>query len=775
MCSVFQRARGLASSCGISSVPMAVDVGKSPSEASLSGKAESDGRWDCAEVETDYPELADSLHQLLGAEEAKPCPQGTESVAMSGRSHLASGVTQGDSSYHREVSSASASRFPRARASLLETETLIYTTDDDGDAHRHVSHRFLSSGEQQVKASDCWEPASSPPSQHSSAEESILAGGCHSARASRRSRKLGAQSPFSSTPELLRPQTPLSPESALRSRSASSFSSLSSEENGLSEEPSRSLPASTDVPSPAGTAARDLCCRWGAAEGRVPRARKPVSPLLDDLSIMERIRGMSSYQANYWACAIPDSLPPSPDRRSPHWNPNKEYEDLLDYAYPLKPRYKLGKMPEPFLNDSGIGLDSFSVSPEGTSRSTSIYGRGGQARGSGENGRRRFMTSTVRSSTPGPGKRDCSGAGSSYEPLPLAKASFVKSASSRPSRGFAKDVTMESAGPGSSGRPAADGRSWCTRGSPFSNYKGQAKSTNRFLPTTRVLPLRKEWEDDEEFLSLPPRLRELERLAHFLSDLSLTIRTPRHDHRNLPRHSDGRRPLSSVVAPFGEAGGKDERGNIEDYAGLWHPCSSQKPSWENTGSCGQIHRDPLRGLHLSTGLRDTLGGTYLNEPRVKGHPKKSQQSESLAQCIKMFCCQLQELIRWLYNVADITDSWVPPSPDAESLKASLHRCLEFRKDVADHRSLTESVLERGEALLDCMASNSPALKDTLGLIAKQSEELETHAEHLYESVLAAVGPMRGEDGTEDEGVQQKAAQWVLPPSALGFASQSRDG
>ena len=41
----------------------------------------------------------------------------------------------------------------------------------------------------------------------------------------------------------------------------------------------------------------------------------------------------------------------------------------------------------------------------------------------------------------------------------------------------------------------------------------------------------------------------------------------------------------------------------------------------------------------------------------------------------MFCCQLEELIRWLYNVADITNSWVPASPDAESLKASLHRCL----------------------------------------------------------------------------------------------------
>ncbi|NXQ99073.1 CEP68 protein, partial [Sagittarius serpentarius] len=483
-------------------------------------------------------------------------------------------------------------------------------------------------------------------------------------------------------------------------------------------------------------------------------------PLLDDCTSMGCLREMSSYQADYWACAIPDSLPPSPDRRSPHWNPNKEYEDLLDYAYPLKPRYKLGKMPEPFFHDSGIGLDSFSVSPEGTSRSTSIYGRGGQARGSRENGRWGFMASAERFSTPGPGKRGCSGAGSYYEPLPIAKASFAKSASSRPSRGSAKEVTTESAKPGSCGHPPADGRSWCTRGSHFPNYKGQSKSTNRFLPTTGVLPLRKEWESDEEFLSLPPRLQELERLAQFLSNLSVTIRTPGHNHRNLPRHSDGRQPLLSELTPFGEVGGRDKRGNIEDYAGLWHPCSSRKPSWENTESCGRIHRDPLQGLHLPTGLRDTLDGMYLNEPRVKGHPKKRQQSESLAQCVKMFCCQLEELIRWLYNVADITDSWVPASLDAESVKASLHRCLEFRKDVADHRSLTESVLERGEALLNCMASNSPALKDTLGLIAKQSEELETHAEHLYESALAAVGPMQGEDGMEDEGVQQTAAQWV---------------
>ncbi|NWH35142.1 CEP68 protein, partial [Chloropsis hardwickii] len=469
-------------------------------------------------------------------------------------------------------------------------------------------------------------------------------------------------------------------------------------------------------------------------------------PLLHSRSTVGRIREISSYQADYWACAIPDSLPPSPDRSSPHWNPHKEYEDLLDYAYPLKPRYKVGRMPEPFLHDSGIGLDSFSASPEGLSRSTSLHGRAGQARGSRENGLWEFVASTERFSTPRPGKRGgCSGAGLYYEPSPIAKASFARSASSHPSRGFTKDVRVESSGPSSPGRPAADGRSWDTRGSPCPSYIGQVKSTNRFLPTTGVLPLRKEWEGDEEFLSLPPRFFWLERLAQFLSNLSLTIRMLFFDHHNLLHPSTSKQPLSSRLAPFGGVRGEDGRGNIEGYAGLWQQRSSHKASWENTELYGWIHRDPPRGLHLPAGLRDALDFFCLNEPRVKGHPKKSQQSESLIQCVKMFCCQLEELIRWLYTMVDLTGSWVPPSPDAESVSASLHRYLEFRKDVANHRSLTESVLERGEALLDCMASNSPALKDTLALIARQSEELESRAEHLYQSILFFVGPGRAED------------------------------
>ncbi|NXR09986.1 CEP68 protein, partial [Semnornis frantzii] len=462
-------------------------------------------------------------------------------------------------------------------------------------------------------------------------------------------------------------------------------------------------------------------------------------PLIDGRRTTERAREMSSYQANYWACAIPESLPPSPDRHSPHWNPNKEYEDLLDYAYPLKPRYKLGKVPEPFLHDSGIGLDSFSASLEGTSRSTSIYSRGRQAQGGGGNGHHR-LASVERCSTPGPGRRGCSEASLCCEPLPVVEEfSFPRRASSHSSRSSAKDLMVESAGPGSSGHPAADGRSWCARGSSFLSHKGQVKSTHRFLPTTEVLPLRKEWNADEEFLSLPPRLLELDRLAQLLSSLSLTVRMPVQGYQKPPHHADSRQPPGSRAAPGGEACSRDRRGNAGHYGGLGHPCSPCQPSWENSELCGRIHRDPLQGLHLAAGLRDTLDVTYLNEPWVKGHPKRSHQGESLAQCIKMFCCQLEELIRWLYNVVDTAGSWHPASSGTKGMKALLHHYLEFRKDVASHRSLTKSVLERGEALLDCMAVSSPALKDMLGLIVKQSEELETHAEHLYESVLAAAG------------------------------------
>ncbi|XP_035176471.1 centrosomal protein of 68 kDa [Oxyura jamaicensis] len=726
-----------------SSVPMALDVGKSLSETSLSQKAKCYGRWDYTDIPTGCPELADSMHWLLEAEEAKPS-LALESLARSGHGCLVADLTQRGSSYCKEAPSAPTSGFPGVPSAPVARAAR------GGDSHPHLSHRFFSSEEQQqTKTMGCSEPASSAPNAQSSAEESSIADVSHDISTSQCSQR--PPSPFSSTLESLPQPTPLSPS---RSRSRSSFSTLSLEENSASEQ--QEVKQSPGLP----------------AEGKAPRARNPLGPLLGERVPVGRVRKMSSYQADYWACAIPDSLPPSPDRQSPHWNPHKEYEDLLDYAYPLRPRYKLGKAPEPFFHDSGIDLDSFSLSPEGTLTSTSVYGQGWQAQGSRENPHRGFGASARRYSTPVSGKPGCVRAISYCEPSAAAK-SASSNGTAGPSRGFPKDLRTELAGLSSFHRPDVDGSSWChLKGSPSSNHKGQAKSTSRFLPTTQVLPLRKEWDGDEEFLSLPPRLRELERLSQILSDLSLTKRTSRQGYQTPPPYSDSQ----SERSPFRAAGSRDQRERTEGFLGLCHPYSSQKPSWESTGSWSRVNRDPLSGLHLPAGTRSMLDGTCPGELGVKGRPKeKGQQGESLAQCIKMFCCQLEELICWLYDVADLTDSWVPPTPDAASVKAALCRYLEFRKDVADHQSLTESVLQRGEALLECMASNSPALKETLGLIAKQSEELESHAERLYKSVLAAVDPVQGQDREQGDSMRQAAAQWVLPPSDLGFVGCSQDG
>lgn len=87
--------------------------------------------------------------------------------------------------------------------------------------------------------------------------------------------------------------------------------------------------------------------------------------------VSSKVDTMSSFQADYWTCAIPETLPPSPNRQSPGWNPNKEYNALLDYTYPLRPGHvdcewnSLELQGDSFLKtnpnmqDSGIELDHF--------------------------------------------------------------------------------------------------------------------------------------------------------------------------------------------------------------------------------------------------------------------------------------------------------------------------------------------------------------------------------------------------------------------------------
>lgn len=110
------------------------------------------------------------------------------------------------------------------------------------------------------------------------------------------------------------------------------------------------------------------------AEPQLQGSTQPVTSGRDAPGLGKR---HLSFQAEYWACVLPNSLPPSPNRHSPLWNPNKEYEDLLDYTYPLRPGPQLPKEPEGrvladlVMQDSGVDLDSFSVSPASTLKSPS--------------------------------------------------------------------------------------------------------------------------------------------------------------------------------------------------------------------------------------------------------------------------------------------------------------------------------------------------------------------------------------------------------------------
>lgn len=113
--------------------------------------------------------------------------------------------------------------------------------------------------------------------------------------------------------------------------------------------------------------------RWGQTELRLGRGEQVGAgeTKLNTCSSVRQSRGrtMSSCQANYWACAIPKTLPPCPDRDSVGWDPNKEYQSLLDYTYPLRPEQQVsewehsevgGDCPlqtDPNLQDSGIELD----------------------------------------------------------------------------------------------------------------------------------------------------------------------------------------------------------------------------------------------------------------------------------------------------------------------------------------------------------------------------------------------------------------------------------
>ncbi|XP_051021298.1 centrosomal protein of 68 kDa [Acomys russatus] len=466
-----------------------------------------------------------------------------------------------------------------------------------------------------------------------------------------------------------------------------------------------------------------------------------------------------SFQAEYWACVLPDSLPPSPNRNSPLWNPNREYEDLLNYTYPLRPGPQLPKQPEshvltdPVMHDSGVDLDSFSVSPASTLKSPANVSHN--------------CSSTELPALPFSGAREpclkrCPlGVSQKQSGISLTSWNQLASTPKAPKTEDASWGNREAALRGTKDCPPI-GRTLSVgspqlrtkeREQPFPRLEREKKASQSVGRPTCVKPgwvSEEEVESDDEYLALPTRLTQASSLVTYLGAIPTFVNLPTgaaEEHSSL-EVSDSDGPASPTVdsSQRQHPSGTAFQGSVGQ-----NPCFMY--STQPQDSTGKSSLMGSQALGVSSGLLNTQPSLqaapdmwpFTEQTARETCPRKAegQEKASLVQCVQAFCCQLEELICWLYKVTDVADFSTPPRSSLTGLKSSLQLYRQFKKDVEEHQSLTERVLEQGEVLLQCLLDNTPVLKDALGRIAKQSGELESHADHLYDSILASLDMLAG--------------------------------
>ncbi|XP_021504137.1 centrosomal protein of 68 kDa [Meriones unguiculatus] len=545
---------------------------------------------------------------------------------------------------------------------------------------------------------------------------------------------------------------PVAPQLSSRSISASSVGSSLQDHQEKAEPQSGSF---------ANTSSQELTVPQAAPSVMEigPQLQWSSQPVASGSDVAGLGKRQLSFQAEYWACVLPDSLPPSPNRQSPLWNPNKEYEDLLDYTYPLRPGPQLPKQlashvqTDPVMQDSGVDLDSFSVSPASTLKSLTNVSHS--------------CSSAEVPALPFSGAREpclkrCPlGVSQKQGGISLASWNQLASTPRAPGTEDASWGNREAAMRGTKDCPPV-GKNLSV-GSPqlrtkereqsFPTLAREKKASQNTGHPTYVKPgwtAEEEMESDDEYLALPTRLTQVSSLVSYLGAIPTFVNLPTgaaEEHSSL-EVSDSDRPASPTVDssqtqhPSGAA--------FQGPAGQKHCFMHSIAPQDSTGKSSLMGSQALR---VSSGLLKTQPSLQAAQDRwsfseqIAGGklPRKAGEWEkaSLVQCVQTFCCQLEELICWLYNVTDVAELSTPSRSSLTGLKSSLQLYRQFKKDVDEHQSLTDSVLEKGEILLQCLLDNTPVLKDVLERIAKQSGELENHADHLYDSILASLDMLAG--------------------------------
>uniref|UniRef100_UPI00398EF7CC centrosomal protein of 68 kDa isoform X2 n=1 Tax=Pristiophorus japonicus TaxID=55135 RepID=UPI00398EF7CC len=460
---------------------------------------------------------------------------------------------------------------------------------------------------------------------------------------------------------------------------------------------------------------------------------------------------MLPYISEYWAYRPPDSFRPSKDRTLPDWDPDEEYQALLDFTYPLRPGHYTSKdsldgddlSSDSCLKDSGIVADSSlpSLSNTLTSKSMLSFPAYQSSPSNTANpawdysSHRGYVDPPHRSSRPLHiyNQPSSLSSHSTYKARPSVEHSTNNKAQ------LSESLSNSAITFGCSLATTVADSSFLSKSSNegFSNHVISGRDSTGFIPTTQILPLNKEWESDEEYLALPYKLNELEALAQQLENLSVHL-----DNKSTCATNANK----GIVKPTKDTtiqGGRTEDTLIDHGSGA-----------EVTQSTCQLESDPIytpKGL----GCEDTImelkkinnfikklgrwpGSRLMSNQQLQHGTKEQKNDDGLLAHIQNFSTKLEEMVQWLYEVAETMDNWISPQPEMESIKSSLDVCMAFKNDVNEHRELTKSVLKSGEILLQSVTDITPVLKETLTLIARQSKQLNGHAAHLYSSVLAAM-------------------------------------
>ncbi len=349
-------------------------------------------------------------------------------------------------------------------------------------------------------------------------------------------------------------------------------------------------------------------------------------------NLQHGFKHMSPYQANYWAAAIPNSMPPSPNRKSPSWDPEKEYQELLDYTYPLRPNMAgtwgssevdLLLRTDPLLQDSGIELD----------RSSTL--------------------SCLDLSYTGTRQERCS---------PGTVQMSTEFCALNKSHSKSLDGVMSSSLYSSLDQAGLSVESLDCDGKPQGHYrKCGIFSTFRPVPTfissTHILSCPDSLDElDEEFLRLPERLQELQGLSQQLRDISDQMSQP-----VITSWESLESEITSVRSPTAQVGKQkplvEERGDedVEAEGGsipLTHEDHLERA--KEPGSTIQMTSQDMnrRKLREVEAVMDQLSRLSMSEFQrtTQTDQNENETKESLMQHIlvsRCFYCCYCEVLRWL--------------------------------------------------------------------------------------------------------------------------------